>query len=87
MKVPEIHLQIKLEVKHISSYYIDSCQAEESLKNFLNNTYNLEIRNADVKTLIHIGMPYNPNIGDKEGPKIPLKEQQRHQNYVSHIKN
>ena len=37
-------------------------------------TYNLEVRNADIEALIHIGMPHNPNIGDEESAKITLKE-------------
>lgn len=37
-------------------------------------TYNLKVRNADIEALVHIGMPHDPNIGDKEGSKITLKE-------------
>lgn len=37
-------------------------------------TYNLEIRNADIEALIHIGMPHNPNIGNEKGPKVTLKD-------------
>lgn len=37
-------------------------------------TYNLKVRNADIEALIHVGVPHNPNIGDKEGSKVPLKQ-------------
>lgn len=37
-------------------------------------TYNLEVRNADVEALIHISMPHNPNISNKEGSKVTLNE-------------
>lgn len=37
-------------------------------------TYNLKVRNADIEALIHIGVPHNPNIGDKEGSEVTLKE-------------
>lgn len=37
-------------------------------------TYDLQVRNADIKALVHIGVPHNPNIGDKEGSKVSLKE-------------
>lgn len=40
----------------------------------LDSTYNLEVRNADIEALIHIGMPHNPDVGDKESSKITLKE-------------
>lgn len=37
-------------------------------------TYNLKIRNADIEALIHVGMPHNPNIGNKKGSKITLTD-------------
>lgn len=37
-------------------------------------TYNLQIGNADIEALIHVGMPHNPNIGNKKGSKITLKD-------------
>ena len=46
---------------------------DESL-DLLDCTYNLEVRNADVEALVHIGVPHNPDVGDKEGSKITLKE-------------
>lgn len=37
------------------------------INHFEHFTYNLKIWNADVEALIHIGMPHNPNIGNKKG--------------------
>lgn len=49
-------------------------------------TYNLKVRNADIEALIHIGMPHNPNIGDKEGSKVTLRERKsRKRNSVTYI--
>lgn len=44
------------------------------------HTYNLKVRNADVEALVHVGVPHNPDIGDKEGSEITLKERK-----VTHI--
>lgn len=40
---------------------------------FVYRAYNLKVRNADIEALIHIGVPHNPNIGDKEGSEVTLK--------------
>lgn len=39
-------------------------------------THNLQVRNADIEALIHIGVPYNPNISDKEGSQVTLRDKQ-----------
>lgn len=44
------------------------------INHFEHFTYNLKIWNADVEALIHIGVPHNPNIGNKKGSKITLKD-------------
>lgn len=36
-------------------------------------TYNLQIWNADVEALVHVGMPHDPHVSDKKGSKITLK--------------
>lgn len=38
------------------------------------NTHNLQVRNADIEALIHIGVPHDPNIGDKEGSQVTLRD-------------
>ena len=48
------------------------------------HTYNLKVRNADIEALVHIGMPHDPNVGDKEGSKVTLKKRKW---TVTHIAN
>lgn len=40
----------------------------------LQYTYNLKVRNANIEAFIHVSMPHDPDIGDKERTKITLKE-------------
>lgn len=37
-------------------------------------THNLQVRNADIEALVHIGVPHDPNIGDKEGSQVTLRD-------------
>lgn len=52
--------------------------SERESENWIDVTYNLKVRNADVEALVHVGVPHNPDIGDKEGSEITLKER-KHQ--------
>lgn len=42
-------------------------------------TYDLQIGNADVETLVHVGVPNDPNIGDEERTEIPLETRRQNQ--------
>lgn len=35
-------------------------------------TYNLQVRNADIETFIHVGMPHNSNVSYKKCSKVSL---------------
>lgn len=37
-------------------------------------THNLQVRNADVEALVHIGVPHDANISDKEGSEVTLRD-------------
>ena len=60
--VHELHEE-KLPLHQVSDDYISE-----------HFTYNLKIRNADIEALIHIGVPHNPDIGNKKGSKITLED-------------
>lgn len=83
-----LFIRVNKKQIHVQHFILGSCCSLKSLRTgplllFSYYTYNLEVRNADIEALVHIGVPHNPNICDKESPKIALKGR-KHQQQWSH---
>ena len=36
-------------------------------------THHLQVRDADIKDFVHVGVPHHTNIGDVQCPKVTLQ--------------
>lgn len=78
---------VTLHLAHLVRSSIPRMTSLSLLCSVVYYTYNLEVRNADIKTLIHISVPHNSDVCDEESPQITLRESKHGVTFIySHCK-